>query len=187
MNIILILLRIVHIGAGVFWVGAALVSVAFIAPAARASGPEGQKFVRTLMVDRRLTLAMYVASWLTIGAGALLYLRDSGGLQMSWITSGVGLGFTIGAFAALASLLLGLAVLGPTVRRMGALGAAMGAADGPSSAERQAPHLHLDLGEGAGQAEMSRLNARMGAATRINVILLVISLLCMATARYWLF
>jgi hypothetical protein len=34
---------------------------------------------------------------------------------------------------------------------------------------------------------MSRLNARLGAATRINVSLLVISLLCMATARYWWF
>jgi uncharacterized membrane protein len=172
-NILLILLRIVHIGAGVFWVGAALVSVAFIAPAARASGPEGQKFVRSLMVDYRLTQAMYVASWLTIGAGVLLYLRDSGGLQMSWITSAVGLGYTIGAIAALASLLLGLTVLAPTARRMGALGAAMEAADGPSPAERQ--------------AEMGKLGARMGAATRINVALLSIALLCMATARYWLF
>lgn len=173
MNIILILLRILHIGAGVFWVGAALVSVAFITPAARASGPEGQRFVRTLMVERRLTLAVNVSSWLTIGAGALLYLRDSGGLQMSWITSGVGLGFSIGALAALVSVLLGMTVLGPTARRIGALGAAMQAGNGPASAERQ--------------AELSRLNARMGVATRINVVLLTIALLCMATARYWSF
>jgi hypothetical protein len=92
---------------------------------------------------------------------------------MSWITSAVGLGYTIGAIAALASLLLGLTVLAPTARRMGALGAAMEAADGPSPAERQ--------------AEMGKLGARMGAATRINVALLSIALLCMATARYWLF
>jgi hypothetical protein len=34
---------------------------------------------------------------------------------------------------------------------------------------------------------MSRLNAGMGAATRINVLLLTIALLCMASARYWSF
>jgi uncharacterized membrane protein len=101
MDIFLILLRIIHIFAGVFWVGAALIGTFFLVPAARSSGPEGLKFIQTLMVRMRFQTAIIVAAVLTILAGFFLYARDSGGFQQSWITSSVGLGFTIGALAAL--------------------------------------------------------------------------------------
>jgi uncharacterized membrane protein len=170
MDFYLILLLIVHIFAGIFWVGATIFSSAFILPAARSMGLEGQKLMQNLMVRRRFPVAMAISSSLTILAGILLYWRDSGGLQLSWITSPVGLGFTIGALAALASYFYGALVMGPTARRFGELHAAI-------HAEATAKQ----------QAELSRLDARMSTGGRINIVLMIIALLGMATARYWWF
>jgi uncharacterized membrane protein len=39
------LLRIIHIVAGVFWVGGTLIMTFFVAPAIGATGESGQKFV----------------------------------------------------------------------------------------------------------------------------------------------
>lgn len=173
MDVYLILLRIIHIFAGIFWVGATIINSAFLVPAVRFSGPDGQKFMQSLMVRQRFPTAIAVSAWLTILAGFLLYWRDSGGFQIRWITSPVGLGFTIGALAALASFILGASVLGPTARRFGELNAAIHSAGEPPTAEQQ--------------AEVTRLNARMNAIGRINMIFLIIALLSMATARYWWF
>jgi hypothetical protein len=173
MNAVLIILRLVHIFAGVFWVGAAFVLFFFIAPAARDLAPESQRFLQNLMGRRRLSVALGVASLLTVLAGAALYGIDSGGFRWSWISSGVGLGFTLGALAALGSLVLGATILGPTSRRMGALAAELNHNPGPPPA--------------GAAAEMERLNARMAAAGRVNILLLAIALLSMATARYWVF
>lgn len=95
MDIYLILLRIVHIFAGMFWVGAAIINSAFLLTAASSSGAQGHKFLQNLMVRGRFPIAIAVSAMLTILAGSLLYWRDSGGLQISWINSPVGLGFTI--------------------------------------------------------------------------------------------
>ena len=45
MSIYLILLRLIQIGAGVFWAGAAVMTAAFVEPAVRGSAPEGGKFM----------------------------------------------------------------------------------------------------------------------------------------------
>lgn len=171
------LLRIVHIFSGVFWVGAAIVTFAFIAPAARSvalDDPQAsQKFVQTVMGRRGLSNAMNAAAGLTMLAGILLYGIDSGGFRLSWVTSGVGLGFTIGALAAIASAFLGRTILQPAASRIGALGAAIAERGTPPTPEQQ--------------AEMGRLNARMNSVGRVNITLLLIALLGMAVARYLVF
>lgn len=173
MDIYLILLRIIHIFGGIFWVGATVINSVFLVPALRSSGPEGQKFMQSLMVHQRFPIAIAVSAWLTILAGVLLYWRDSGGLQISWITSSVGLGFTVGALAALVGFVLGALVLGPTARQLGELNGRFHASGEPPTAGQR--------------AEITRLNARMGKAGGINMILLMVALLAMATARYWWF
>jgi hypothetical protein len=173
MDIYLIVLRIIHIVAGVFWVGAALVGTFFLGPAARYSGPEGFKFIQTLMGRARFQASIGAAATLTILAGFLLYARDSAGFQLDWILSGVGLGFTVGALAALASFLEGAFVIGPTGRKFGELSAAIQSQGGAPSPDQQ--------------AEIERLNARMNSAGLANTVLLLVALLAMATARYWTF
>ncbi len=171
MNIGVIVLRIVHIFAGVFWVGGGIFMVAYLGPTAKATELAGQKFMQYLMVQRRFSLSMGVASLLTVLAGATLYWGDSGGFQWAWITSPTGLGFTLGASMGLVSFFIGIFMIKPITERLAVLGQQIAAAGRPPSAEQV--------------AELNRLQARMEMIERGDFILLTIALLAMATARYW--
>ena len=101
MNGLVILLRLIHIISGVFWVGGGLVFFFFIGPTLGATAEAGQKFVQHLMTQTRFTAVVTVSAILTVLAGATLYWIDSDGLSSAWMHSGAGLGFGIGAFFAL--------------------------------------------------------------------------------------
>lgn len=114
---------------------------------------------------------MNIASALKIVAGALLYWSISGGFQWVWVRSGPGLGFTLGSVIALVVLGIGFFMIRPRAERLGELGQTIRVAGGPPT-PAQAAELHT-LGE-----EMTKIE-------RIDVNLLTVSLITMATARYW--
>ena len=121
-QVVLLIVRLMHILGGIFWVGSAVILAGFILPALRDAGPEGGRFMQALMGRRRLPAYLGTAAGLTLLSGLALYLRDSGGLQWAWITSSPGLAFTIGALAALLAAVLGLLVAGRAGARAAALG-----------------------------------------------------------------
>lgn len=170
---LMLVLRIIHILAGVLWVGAAIVYFAFIEPTIKSIGPAGQQFIQHFIGRQRYPLFMNTASALTIIAGALLYLSDSGGLKMSWIKTGPGLGFTIGSAVAIVVYFIGFLMLRPRAERLGALGREIAMAGGGPSPQ-QASELH-------------KLDQELSKIERVDVVLLTIALLTMATARYWWF
>lgn len=167
------LMRVVHIFAGVLWVGAAFLFLFFISPSVKATAPGGQKFLQYFIVRRKYPTFMAVVANLTVLAGAVLFWRDASGDFLGWIQTGPGLGFTIGSVAAIAVIPLGIFFLGPLTERIGKLGAQIEAADGPPSQE-QLNELHA-------------LDQRLHKLEWVDFILLAISLVTMATARYWLF
>lgn len=173
MVILINLLRLIHIVAGTLWVGAAVAYFLFFAPTAEGLGPAGIKFIQDLVGKYRYPLFMNVASLLTILAGLGLYWFASGGLNAAWVTSGPGLGFTLGSLAALAAFGFGFFGIRPRAERLGGLGAAIAAAGGPPTPEQG--------------AELGRLEAEMHTYERWDVVLLVVSLVLMSTARYWIF
>jgi uncharacterized membrane protein len=173
MLVLMILLRLIHIVAGVLWVGAGIFYFLFVVPTVKGLGPAGPKFMQDLVTKRRYPTFMNVSSGLTILAGLLLFWIVSGGLSMAWITSGPGLGFTIGSLAALAAYGVGFFGIRPRVERMNALGQAIAAAGGPPTPEQA--------------AELGRLEKEMHTVERWDMILLMLSLVTMATARYWHF
>lgn len=173
MLVLLILLRIIHIGAGVLWVGSAIFYLLFVEPTVKSLGIVGPKFMQDLIERRRYPLYMNIVSALTVVAGALLYWLSSGGLQWTWIMSGPGLGFTLGSLVALVVYGIGFFMLKPRAERMGELGQAIGKAGGPPAA--------------AQADELRRLGEEMSAIGRVDAVLLTVSLLLMATARYWWF
>src|SRR5438874_1607809 len=124
MDIVMIVLRLIHILTGVFWVGGSFMLMSYVVPAANAAGPAGGQFMQRFM-QGNAQRAILSAGGLNVLAGVLLYLRDSAGLQLSWITSPVGLTFTVGALAAIAALIYGGAVTAPAGARMGRLGQEM--------------------------------------------------------------
>jgi hypothetical protein len=161
---LLLVLRLLHIGAGAFWVGTIVAAVFFVEPTAKAFGPTGERFLAHLLFRQRLMPVLVGSALVSITAGAVLYWIDSGGLGLGWITSPTGLGFTTGAVAALAALLIALVVLKPEFDRLASL---------TRNAVGEAEH-------GAGVNER-----RVWRWSLIQVALLIVALAAMATARYW--
>jgi uncharacterized membrane protein len=168
---ILFILRIVHIFAGVLWVGSAVSYFFFVEPSVKGLGMSGPKFMQEFIERRQYPLYMNIVSALTIVAGALLYWNTSGGLQLVWLKTGAGLGFTIGALVALVVYLIGFFMIRPRAGQLGALGKQIGMSGGTPNAEQV--------------TSLQQLDHEMRSIERIDVILLTISLLAMATARYW--
>jgi len=104
----LIVLRLLHIVAGVFSVGAAWFFFVFVEPTAAELGPESERFMNGMMVRRKAPIFITIASVTTVLAGLALYWRASAGLTAAWITSGPGIGFTVGAVAAIVAFVAGL-------------------------------------------------------------------------------
>lgn len=172
-NIYLITLRIVHIVGGALWVGAGVYYFAFVEPTVKELGPAGPQFMRIFMERRRVPLFMNIVSSLTVLSGALLFWSSSSGLQTAWLRSGPGIGFSIGSLAAVVVYGIGFFMIRPRAERLGAIGAELAIAGGPPS--------------GAQATELQQLDAEMTRIERVDVALLMIALVTMATARYWTF
>jgi len=166
MNILFIALRLIHIVAGTFWVGAAVVTTAFLMPTATALGPEGGKFVQFVLGKRRLSNYISLSAILTTLAGIALYWITSGGLQPAWISTSAGLIFTMGSITGIIAAILGGVVTAPTAARMEALSKEMQSAGGPPKPEQL--------------AQLQALQKQLGQAGLWGAILLVVTVVTMA-------
>lgn len=174
MNIyVLNLLRFVHVVAGMLWAGAAISYLFFVKPSVKSIGLAGPQFMQSLMQRRKYPIFMMSTSLLTILAGSPLLWFISGGLDLTWITTGPGLGFTIGSLAAIVAFFVGGLGIGPTSEKMAALG-------GQIAASGQEPRPEQIR-------QMEALEKRLNRAEQVDFLMLAIAMLTMATARYWLF
>ena len=165
----LILLRLIHILAGVFWAGTAMFTVSFLIPAVRALGPAGGPVMQEITQKRKLPVYFFGSGILTVLSGFALYWHDSAGFTNGFMRSGGGVTFGIGAILALLAMCVGIFVASPTAMRAGALGAAIAAAGKPTPEQA---------------AEMQRLQVRMGKASALGAGLLTLTVITMAIARY---
>jgi uncharacterized membrane protein len=165
-----IALRLVHILGGIFWVGSALTFFYFVQPSVAATAPESQRFALYLQRTRRLGDVTLAAAIFNVAAGAILIWRDSNGLKTDWLF-GPGLGFTIGAAAAIAALILFAGIGYPNTRKLVAIGSSLAAEQRPPT-----------------EAEQATLAAAQRVLGRLAIwvpVLLLIAAASMATARYW--
>ena len=172
MNWLIVVLRILHIGAGVFWAGAAFAVAGFVLPTVAASGAEGTRFMRRLALERGLTRWMVAAAIVTVIAGLVLTDIDSAGMQPAWMRSGMGIMIGIGALAALGALFVGIRSA-MVVVKLGKLLATIESQGGAPKSEQV--------------AEAQAMGAAMARRARAVAIQLVIAVLCMAAARYVVF
>jgi hypothetical protein len=123
-----------------------------------------------LVQKKKMPIVITVTAALTVLAGILLYWRGSDGFDLDWITSGPGLGFTVGGVAAILAFAGGLVFIRPAVGRMGAIGQEIAMSGGPPT-EAQA-------------SEMQQLGARLALVGRVDLVLLTVAVVAMATARF---
>jgi uncharacterized membrane protein len=169
MNYLVIVLRLLHIISGVFWVGSSLMVYLIISPTVAATAETGQKFMAHLITKARLSTRIAISAILTVLAGGWLYLIDSQGLTSSWRSSGPGLGFGIGGLFAIIGLIFGL-MIGKNSNILGNLAAEIQGKPTPE--------------------QLSKIQAaqkQLSYAGPISTIALILALICMATARYWVF
>lgn len=166
MDVVIGLLRVLHIGLGVFWAGAIFFIVLFLEPSVRGAGPAGGAVMAGLQ-RRRLMLVLPLVALLTIASGFALY----------WLLWGAALGTTAGmtlgtgGVASVVAFLVGWFAMRPAQLEAGRLGAALaGMPEGPERAETA--------------SRLDALGGRIRTAGRSIAALLAVAVLAMALARY---
>jgi uncharacterized membrane protein len=161
MNSELIVLRIVHILAGVFWVGAALYLALLLEPRLRGLGRDVEQAVLT-SISRLNSLWITGSAVVTIVFGLTLIARTPSRGFDQLFSTGWGVAISIGLFASLAAFLLSGYVGAQTARLRRSL-----------SGESQADAISSNA-----------LRRRIALFSRLNAALVVIAVGAMASARY---
>jgi hypothetical protein len=170
MLVLLLILRVIHILGGVFWAGSSFLMTAFVEPTVRGAGDDGRRFMGRFAAQSGFTTAMLIAASATVAAGLWLWWIVSDGLSRAWLETGRGAGLTIGIVAASIAYVVGYVMQNRSIRRLVAIGGRVAASGGPPSPEQA--------------AEMTRLTDTVRKGGRIVMVLLLIAVTLMATARY---
>ena len=165
MNALTLVLRLIHILGGVFWVGAAWMMTLYIAPSVGATGDSGLQFMRHMMGKTNLQKMLIVSSISTVVAGTILYVRN----PPAWFGSNAGIGFGIGAFFAFIGFVFGMLISRNNMAMM-QLGAQI---KGKPTDEQL--------------AQIQALQKRIKTVSPIHVFSMILAMIFMATARYFSF
>jgi len=165
----MLMLRLTHIFVGVFWVGATLAMYFYSGPASATSAEAGQQATPHRMIRTRLSKAMNVAGILTVLAGYSMYWLDSDGFNSAWTHSGPGIGFAIGGVSGLFGLIFRILAN----RNMTILSRLAAEIRGQPTQEQT--------------QKLNSLQRNQARLDRLNIWALIIAVLFMATARYFVF
>lgn len=169
-QVYLIILRFCHIFFGVFWAGVILYLPVFLMPAINASGAEGSKVMQQLARTNRFPVVMTLVGLISIVAGFLLLKEWSNGFENSRMSSSEGRALSLGGGLAIIAYLIGFFINRPTVTKIARLGQAIAKQGSPPSAEQM--------------QQMTSLRSRLANATKIIAVLVAITVIAMALARY---
>ncbi len=169
MDVLMVVLRLIHIFAGIYWVGASLFLLIVLVPALRAVGPAGNSVMRGMLLKTPYGRLYGIAAGLTTLAGIIMYVRVSGTFNADWLTSGQGIILSIGAVAGLLATGHGGATLGGKTDRMKELAGEIEAQSEPTDAQK---------------TEFDSLMDYLGKHGRISLILMIIAVVGMSAWRY---
>ncbi len=100
-QIVIVILRLLHVTAGMFWVGSALTTSFLVLPTVRATGPAGGQFFGEFMRRSRYHYLMLVSGLVTIASGLALYWDFYAGLAWSLSNPGPETIFGLGGLIAI--------------------------------------------------------------------------------------
>lgn len=166
----LLILRLVHILGGIFWVGSMTFTTFFLIPVIRSS-PAVAGQVMAGLQKRRLFTFLPIVALLTIASGIRLLAIASAGFSSAYFSTSMGRVFAVSALAATVAFLLSLLISRPGFVRVGTLGASLATATDHGARQRIT-------------AEMQRLSRRVAIANAIVAGLLLFAAAGMAIARY---
>ena len=166
-----LVLRLIHIGAGAFWVGAVFTFFLFVQPAAMAAGPGAMPFTHDLLHHRRLPVVILASAALTVLAGIWLLVITSNGLDPELLFGEARLGYTLGGIVAIVTFGIGALYVFPRTRIVErTLGTLLAERRPPTPDEQQT---------------LARVGGEARRAGWLVIAGLVASVVAMATARLW--
>lgn len=166
---LVIFLRLVHLLAGIFWVGGVVMLSLFVLPAQRAVGDDG-RFLKEIMVGQKLSTWFGVAAGLSILAGLVLYGRNVSVSAGAWAATTSAMTFGLGGVLAVLAMIIGASLSGRSQRRMAIIGQQIAAAGAPPTV--------------AQRDELALLNRRVALGSKLTLGLLLGCTVLMAVARY---
>jgi len=169
MNILMILLRIIHISSAIFWVGVSFFNIQYLQPSVRATAPESQKLMQHLTQRTTFLNAVYGLATLTMLSGLLMYWILFG-FRPAAMSSPYGLVLGIGALAGIIAWIMVIFVIRNIFKQMGAVSQAIQAQGGPPTPE-QAQQLGV-------------LSSRLNNIGHWGLGLMAIAVVTMASAQY---
>jgi hypothetical protein len=175
-DVVMIVLRFFHIVGGTLWVGSAFLFVAVIGPSAAEVGPSAGPLLEVAVKKRKVAKMITGFATATVAAGWLMWLKDlraHGWSVSTWVfhSNWFGLAITIGAILATIAYYEGYEHVGKNVERLVDLGSEMAATEGPPPPEKL--------------ARMQSIQETLKKHGQVDIVLLLLTVACMATAQYW--
>ena len=169
-TVLFLTIRAIHVLLAATWVGSVAMTVFFVTPALKETGAAAGPMIGAL-ARRGLNAYMGALGGLAVVTGFYLYWRLTGGFDPALSATRGAMVFGTGGIAGLISVILGGAVVGRNMKRMGELGGkAMALPEGPERARLM--------------TESNAARDRGSAGARIVLVLQVIALVCMAVGHY---
>jgi uncharacterized membrane protein len=168
----MVVFRIVHIVAGVIWVGSVFLFVVYVQPSAAATAPASAPFMSELLGKRRLVDGILTVAAISVVGGLFVYWHDWHDYPSfgDWIGSTFGVTLTVGALCAIAAMAVAVLVTRPNIGRLLTLGRQVAESGAPPSPEV------------AGQ--IGAIQNRLKVFARLSLGLLLVAVVAMASARY---
>lgn len=170
MNAEMLVLRLLHIFAGVFWAGSVFYQVYFIFPAVHALGQEGGKFMQQLARTKNMPTRMSILGLINVLTGLRMIQILSANFQSAWFETNFGMAISIGSIAALGALTIGIGFNKPTANKMALISKAISESGTPPSSNQI--------------EELTKLKNKLEKGVKIMAWHLLVAVILMATARY---
>jgi hypothetical protein len=169
-TLLFLTVRAVHVLLAATWVGSVAFMVLFVLPAFKQTGPAAGPMMGAI-ARRGLNGFMGALGGLTVLTGLYLYWRFTGHFDPALSASRSAMVFGTGGISGILSVIIGGAVVGRAMARMGTLGGkAMALPEGPERA--------------ALMAQSNAARDRGTAGARIVLVLQMIAVGCMAIGHY---
>jgi uncharacterized membrane protein len=169
MYIELLVLRLLHVCGGIFWVGGGVYATLFITPALAKAGPAAGPILAE-MQRRKLFTVLPLVAVATMLSGIRLMWIVSGGFSAHYFHTRSGHTYAAAGLASILAFALALAIARPAGVRAAGLAAQL-----PSLADEAAARTRAELG---------RLQKRAALASAWAIGLLTFSAVGMSVARY---
>jgi len=164
----LLILRLVHILGGIFWVGSGLFNAFFLLPVLRESGPAAANVMMGLQ-RRKMLVWIPVAAILTMLAGLRLMMIASNNFSRAYFATPSGKGYAVAGIMAIVAFLVGMIVARPGAAKM---------------SELSSIAVSDEINRDRIKAEIAALQKRVAMSSTTSTLLLILSAIGMAVARY---